>query len=175
MADPCAADTPYIGLDTSGTPAVLEATLLNPETTFSGTEGDDTTHVVTDNDTPHIQTQTYIIDNSAGTAPSRGIIVVALNPIWAGQADGPGASLLVEASLTIAGHPTFGDQRDVITVPMDTGVIALFSLGSLVGTFDVAAGATQSITYEKRITNDGASVQWSFRMGGDKVVAQMGY
>lgn len=174
MADPCVTNTPYIGLDTTGTPAVLEATLLNPETTFSGTEGDDTTHVVTDNDTPHIQTHTYVIDNTAGTAPCRGIIVVALNPIWAGDSDAP-ISLIWEASLTVAGHSTFGDQRDTITVPVDTGEVTTFYPGSLVGTFDVAAGATQSITYEKRITNDGASAQWSFRMGGDKVVAQMGY
>lgn len=174
MADPCVADTDTIELFTTGDPAVLEANVRNPAVTFSGTEGDDTTHVVTDSDTPHIQTHTYVIDNSAGTARCRGVIVVALNPIWAGDSDGP-ISLIWEASLTVAGHPSFGDQRDTITVPLETGEVTTFYPGSLVGTFDVAAGATQSITYEKRITNDGASAQWSFRMGGDKLVATLGY
>lgn len=169
MADPCVEDTPTITLTTSGTPAVLSADFANEAGSGSETQGDDTTHVVTDNDTPHIQTQTNVIDNSAGTAPMSGIIVVALNPIWCGESDGP-ISLLWEASLVVAGHPTFGDQRDTITTPMVEGEIRTFSPGSLVGNFLVPAGDTQSFTWEVRITNDGASAQWSFRFGGSRVV-----
>lgn len=169
MADPCVEDTPYIHLDTAGTPAVLSATLRNPPNSGSATQGDDTTHVVTDHDTPHVQTQTDVIDNASGTGAMRGIIVVAINPIWCGESDAP-VSLIWEASLTVTGHPAFSDQRDTITTPMDTGEIRTFSPGCLVGNFDIAAGASQSVTWEVRITNDGASAQWSFRFGGSRMV-----
>lgn len=173
MADPCVVDSAYIGLDTTGTPAVLEATLLNPEQTFSGTEGDNTTHVVTDHDVVHSTTHTFTIDNTAGTAPCRGIIVVALNPIWAGDSDGP-VSLIWGASLTVQGIG-LEDSRTTITTGLDEGDVITFSPGSLVGEVTVPAGATRTVTYEKHITNDGASGQWSFRMGIDKLVVQMGY
>lgn len=170
MAGPCVNDTPTIVLSVVGDPiGELEATFANDAGSGSETQGDDTTHVVTDNDTPHIQTQTNVIDNSAGLAPMSGIIVVAINPIWCGDSDGP-ISLIWEASLTVAGHPSNGDQRDTITTQMDTGEIRTFSPGSLVGNFEVAAGSTQSYTWEVRITNDGASAQWSFRFGGSRVV-----
>lgn len=171
MADPCVEDTIYIELDTTGTPAVLSATLRNPEETFSATQGDDTTHVVTDHNVAHIQTQTVTITNP-GTAPARGIVVVALNPIWAGLPDGP-VSLIWEASLTIGG--VLADQRDTITQALVANEVVQFSPGSLVGQIDIPAASSVVVTWEKRITNDGASAQWSFRMGGDKLVAQMGY
>lgn len=167
MADPCVADTAYIGLDTSGTPAVLEATLLNPPSSGSATQGDDTTHVVTDNNVNHILTQTDTIDNTAGTGAMGGIIVVALNPIWCGLSDGP-ISLLWEASLTV--NAVLEDQRDTITTPMATGEIRTFSPGCLVAQVVVPAGGTVSVIWEVRIKNDGASAQWSFRFGGSKMV-----
>jgi hypothetical protein len=174
MADPCVADSIYIDLEVTGTPGVLSATLRNPEETYSGTQGDDDTHVVTDSDVVHSQTRTFVISNP-GSAPARGIIVVALNPIWAGLPDDAGCSLLVNATLVIAGHPDLGDERDTITQPLAENEVVQFSLGSLVGQLDIPAGGSQSVTYTKSIVNDGASLQWSFRMGGDKLVAQMGY
>lgn len=167
MADPCVDDTETIALSTTGTPAVLSADVRNPASNGSSTQGDDTTHVVTDSDTPHIQTRTFTVDNSAGSTAMKGIIVVALNPIWAGESDGP-VSLIWEASLTVDG--VVQDQRDTITTPMIEGEINTFSPGTLVGQFTIPAGDTIDVTWEKRITNDGASAQWSFRMGGDRTV-----
>lgn len=166
MADPCVEDTPYIHLDTEGTPAVLFATLRNPADTGSATQGDDTTHVVTDADVPHVQTRSFTIDNTAGTAPMVGVITVALNPIWAGLPDDAGLSLIWEASLTVDG--VVADQRDTITTAVAEDAAVTFSPGALVGEYAVAAGDSITCSWEKRITNDGASVQWSFRMGGDK-------
>lgn len=168
MANPCVADTTHIVLTADGSPATLEADFANVAGTGSATQGDDTTHVVTDNDTPHIQTQTFVVDNSAGVAVMSGIVVVALNPIWAGLPDGPGCSLIYEASLTI--HGSLADQRDTITQPLVEDEVLQFYPGSLVGEISVPAGASHNVVWEKRITNDGASVQWSFRMGGDKAV-----
>lgn len=167
MADPCVEDTVTIHLDTEGTPAVLFADLRNPPSSGSATQGDDTTHVVTDNDTPHVQTQTDVIDNTAGSDTMKGIVVVALNPIWAGLPDGP-ISLLWEASLTIDG--VLSDQRDTITTPMVENEVRTFSPGCLVGNIAIPAGDTVPVVWEVRITNDGASATWSFRFGGSKMV-----
>lgn len=167
MADPCVADTAYVGLDTAGSPAVLTADLLNPATSGSATMGDDTTHVVTDHNVAHVLTQTDTIDNSAGTGAMGGIVVVALNPIWAGLPDGP-VSLIWEASLTING--VLVDQRDTITQALVMNEVVQFSPGCLVGQVVVPAGATRSVVWEVRITNDGASAQWSYRFGGSKMV-----
>ncbi len=168
MANPCVDDTTHIVLTADGSPAVLEADFANVAGSGSATQGDDTTHVVTDVDVPHIQTQTDVIDNSAGVAAMTGIVVVAINPIWCGQSDGAGLSLIWEASLTI--HGSLADQRDTITTQMDTGEIRTFSPGSLVGEINVPAGASHNVVWEVRITNDGSSVQWSFRFGGSKMV-----
>lgn len=169
MADPCVEDTPYIGLDTTGSPAVLAATLLNPASSGSDTQGDDTTHVVTDSDVWHIQTQNVTLDNSAGTGAMGGILVAAINPLWVGESDGP-ISIIWEASLTVVGHADRSDQRDTITTPMDTGEIRTFSPGCLVGNVVVPAGGTQVVTWEVRVKNDGAGAQWSFRFGGSRLV-----
>lgn len=167
MAGPCVIDTPSIELLVTGSPGELSANVRNPASSGSATQGDDTTHVVTDNDTPHIQTRTFTIDNSAGTDEMKGIITVALNPIWAGLPDGP-ISLLWEASLTVDGSAS--DQRDTVTQALVANEVVQFCPGVLVGQFVVPAGGSINVTWEKRITNDGASATWSFRMGGDKAV-----
>lgn len=166
MADPCVDDTPSIALSTTGSPSVLTADIRNPSATGSATQGDDTTHVVTDNDTPHTQTQSFVIDNTAGTIAMHGVITVALNPIWSGLPDGVGCSLIWEASLTVDG--VMSDQRDTVTQELDVGEVVQFCPGTLLGEYAVPAGGSITVSWEKRITNDGASVQWSFRMGGDK-------
>lgn len=169
MTGPCLEDTETIALSLDG--LNLIADVRNPSSSFSATQGDDTTHVVTDADVPHIQTQTVVINNT-GSARTKGIIVVALNPIWAGLPDGP-ISLIWEASLTIAA--VLADQRDTVTQAMVENEIVQFSPGALVGQIDIGPGGSVSVTWEKRITNDGASAQWSYRMGGDKLVANLGY
>lgn len=145
--------------------------MRNPDGTFSATQGDDTTHVVTDTGVAHTQTQTVTISNT-GSAPLKGIVVVALNPIWAGLPDGP-CSLIWEASLTIGG--VLADQRDTITQALVENEVVQFAPGCLVGQISIAAGGSVVVIWEKTITNDGASAQWSFRMGGDKLVANLGY
>lgn len=173
MADPCTTDTPYIALDTTGTPAVLEAVLRNPEETFSGTMGDDTTHSVNDTGVVHTLTQSFTIDNSAGTAPMRGIVVAACNPIFVHGTDD--VSLVPFARLTIDGTPA--DDRDVpaLGIAVPSGTDQLLSLGSLVGQINVAAGDTVTVDFLITIKNVGTSGQWSFRMGGSKLVAQEGF
>lgn len=171
MAGACVTDTPTVELLVVGTPGSLEANVRNADTTASGTQGDDTTHVVTDTGVNHIQTQTETISNP-GTKAASGIVVAAINPIWCGQSDGP-ISLLWEASLTIAG--VLADQRDTITTAMLTGEIRTFSPGCLVGQITVPAGGSVAVIWEVRIKNDGASAQWSFRFGGSKIVTSLGY
>lgn len=169
MTGPCLSDSETIELELDG--LNLIANVRNPSSSFSATQGDDTTHVVTDNDTPHVQTRTVVINNT-GTARTKGIVVVALNPIWSGLPDGP-ISLIWEASLTIGG--VLADQRDTITTPLVENEVETFSPGALVGELNIAPGGSVTVTWEKTITNDGASAQWSFRMGGDKLVANLGY
>lgn len=174
MADPCVASNEYIGLDTVGTPAVLEATLLNPETTFSATEGDHTVRNVTDNDTVHEQTQTVVINN-AGSAPARGIIVVTFDPIWVACND-PGFQVTWMAELIYNGV-----QQDVrnlteqqLVLPVAVGDTWL-PIGVCVGQLNIAAGGSATVTFRKQIENTGDEQIWSFLMGGDKLVAQLGY
>jgi hypothetical protein len=173
MADPCVTDTPYIALDTAGSPAVLSATLRNPEETYSGTLGDDTTHNVTDTGVVHTLTQSYVISNAGGTAAMRGIVVCALNPIFVfGTND---VSLVPFARLTVGG--VIADERDIAATGVDVpaGTSQLFGLGALVGQIDIAAGASVTIDVLETIKNIGASGQWSFRFGGSKMVIQEGF
>lgn len=172
MSGACVNDTDTIELLLVGSPDALEANVRNPASTFSGTEGDDTTHVVTDTGVPHIQTHTFNIANT-GSAQCKCLVVVTLNPIWAGLPDGP-CSLIWEASLTIEGSGVV-DQRDTITQGLVENEVVQFCPGVLLGQVTIPAGSDRDVTYEKRITNDGASAQWSFRMGGDKLVATLGY
>lgn len=167
MAGPCVDDTETIELLVTGSPGELSANVRNPASSGSATQGDDTTHVVTDHNVAHVQTRSFTIDNSAGTTEMKGIIIVALNPIWAGLPDGP-ASLLWEASLTVDG--SMADQRDTVTQAIVENEVVQLCPGSLVGQYVVPAGGSITCSWEKRVTNDGASATWSFRMGGDKVV-----
>jgi len=174
MADPCVTDTAYIDLETAGTPAVLSATLRNPEETFSGTEGDDTTHNVTDTGVVHTLSQTFNISNAGGSAVCKGVVVLAVNPIFVHATSGD-VTLVPFARLTIDG--VIADERDVpaagIDVPQDTS--QLLSLGALVGQLDIPAGGNVDVDILVTIENIGASESWSFRMGGSKLVAQMGF
>lgn len=173
MSDPCVADSIYIGLETSGSPAVLEATLLNPENTFSGTDGDDTTHNVNDTGVVHSLTHTYSIDNSAGTAPMVGIVVWATNPMWVHGTDD--VTLVPFCRLTVDG--VVADERDIAASGVDvpSGTTQLFGMGALVGQINVPAGATHTIAVLQNLQNIGSSGQWSFRFGGFKMVVQEGF
>ena len=115
MADPCVTDTAYIDLETTGTPAVLSATLRNPEESFSGTQGDDTVHNVSDNNVQHSMTQTWNISNAGGSAPCRGIVVVAINPIWVAAVDP--ITVVPFSRLTVGG--VIADDRDVAATGID--------------------------------------------------------
>jgi hypothetical protein len=176
MADPCVTDTAYIALDTTGTPAVLEATLRNPEETFSATLGDDTLRNVNDTGVQHddpIGGWPQTIDNSAGSAPMRGIVVLAINPIFVFATDP--VSIVAFGRLTIDG--VVADERDMPTsgVDLPAGTSQLLSLGCLVGQIDVPAGDTVDIAVSVWVKNVGASGQWSFRFGGSKMVVQEGF
>lgn len=174
MAEPCVADSIYIELDTAGTPAVLTATLRNPEETFSATQGDHTLHDVTDHNVVHTQTQTVNIDNSAGTAPARGVVICGQDPIYVDS--GSDIEIIWHSSLTI--DSVLADEGNESLQPIvitgATGALWL-PTKTLVGQIDIAAGDIIAVTFAKSVENIGSSVQWFFLMGGDKLVAQMGY
>jgi hypothetical protein len=173
MADPCVADSAYIGLDTAGSPAVLTATLRNPENTYSGTDGDDTVHNVNDTGVVHTLTHTYAISNAGGSAAMVGIVVWATNPIWCHGTDD--VTLVPFARLTVNG--SVADERDVATTGIDIpgGTTQLLSLGALVGQINIPAGASHNVEVLQTLENIGASGQWSFRFGGFKMVIQEGF
>jgi hypothetical protein len=174
MAEPCVADSIYIELDTAGTPAVLTATLRNPEETFSATQGDHTLHDVTDHNVVHTQTQTVTIDNSAGTAPARGVAIYAPDPIYV--ASGSIIEALWHNTLTIDSvlADEGNESAQAIVVASATGALWI-PVKTLVGQIDIPAGDSISVTFAKSIENVGDSETWQFLMGGDKLVAQMGY
>lgn len=172
MANPCVADTASIALTADGSPAVLEATIINPSATFSATFGDDTKRDVTDTGVQHDDPAggwPVSIDNSAGTLTLNGIVVIALNPTWVAATDP--ISLVSFARLTING--VVSDERDMQATGIDmlAGASQLVALGSLVGQLSVPPGATHSIAISHWIKNIGASGVWSFRFGGSKLVA----
>lgn len=171
MADPCVVDTASIHLDTTGTPAVLEASIINPSGDFSATFGSDTKFDVNDTGVVHddpIGGWPQTIDNSAGTLTLRGIVVVAINPIWIHATDG--VIIVPFGRLTINGAVV--DERDVSPLGVDipNGTTQLLSLGSMVGQLAVPPGASWDIAVLVTLENIGSSGQWSFRFGGSKMV-----
>lgn len=171
MANPCTTDTASIALDAPGSPAVLEATVRNPSSDFSATFGEDTKHDVNDTGVVHddpIGGWPQTIDNSAGTLTLRGIVVVAINPIWIHATDG--VTIVPFGRLTINGAVV--DERDVspLGVDLPSGTTQLLSLGSMVGQLAVPPGASWDIAVLVTLENIGSSGQWSFRFGGSKMV-----
>lgn len=180
MADPCVDDTPTIELLTAGDPAILTANVRNPADTFSGTAGDDTTHNVNDNNTPHTLAQTWNIANGPnGGAPTasarcKGIVVCQVNPIFV-HATGVDVTLEWFARLIVGG--VLADERDCIATGLDipAGTSQLVSPGGLVGQIDLAIGADVDVDLLLSIENIGASGTWTFRFGGSKMVANLGW
>jgi hypothetical protein len=180
MAGPCADDTPSISLAVVGSPGSLEATKRNRDTAFTGTAGDDTTHNVNDHDTPHTLSQTWNVKNGplglATTASdeAHGIIVCAVNPIFI-AASGGDISITGFARLNVDGVLT--DERDMISTGVDfaAGTSGFLPWGALVGLLDLAIGADVDVQLFLSLTNVGASGPWTFRFGGSKMVASLGY
>jgi hypothetical protein len=171
MADPCVLDTPSIHLDTTGSPAALEASVRNPASDFSATFGEDTKHDVNDTGVVHdspIGGWPQSIDNSGGSLTMHGIVVVAINPIWVFATDP--VTVVPFGRLTINGSVV--DERDVNPTGIDlpAGTTQLLSLGSMLGQLGVPPGAAWDIDVMVTLENIGASGQWSFRFGGSKMV-----
>jgi hypothetical protein len=176
MADPCVVDTASIHLDTTGTPAVLEASVRNPSSTYSATMGADDKFDVTDtgvqHDAPKDTTGPHpwpqVIDNTAGSLPLVGIAVLAINPIWVAAVD--------PISIVAFGRITFDgvvmDERDMEATGIDmlAGSSTLVSLGCLLAQISVPAGSTKEIDAFVWIKNIGASGDWSFRFGGSEMI-----
>lgn len=180
MADPCVDDTPSIDLVLTGTPSVLTAVKRNRDTQWSGTLGDDTTHAVTDTGVVHtLSGGSFTIDNgpagavASGVDQTQGIIVVALNPIWLFATDD--VTIVPFARLTVAG--VVQDERDISALGVDVpgGTTQLLALGSLVSQFSIAALGSVAVDVLYTVKNIGASGGWSFRFGGSKLVANLGY
>jgi hypothetical protein len=179
MSGPCLTDTETIELGLSGSPGSLEASVRNNATTFSGTLGDDTTHNVNDHDTPHTLSQTFSIENGpagaalTASAAAQGIIVVAINPIWVFATND--VSITLDCKLLVGG--VLMDERDTSSTGIDIPATTtqLLSPGSLVSQFDIGIGDAVSVEVEYVIENIGSSGQWSFRFGGSKLVATLGY
>lgn len=171
MSGPCLEDTPTIELALDG--LSLIANVRNPDESFSATQGDHTLHDVTDHNVVHTQTQTVNLTNG-GTAPFRGIVVCGQDPIYVDS--GSDIEIIWHSSLTIdsvlADEGNSSGQAIVITGA--TGALWI-PTKTLVGQIDVAAGDTIAITFEKSVENVGSSVQWFFLMGGDKLVANLGF
>lgn len=169
MASPCTTDTPYIELDVTGTPGSLSAILRNPAESDSATQGDYTSHTVTDHNTPHVQTQTFTVDNSAGTAPMRGIVVATMDPIWIH--DGVDNLILVwHAQLEVGGVVVDERNKNLLSILLAAPIEFWLPSSVLVGQIDVAAGDTVDVVMTKSVENTGDSLEWTFIMGGDKLV-----
>ncbi len=180
MAGPCVEDSPSIELEVVGAPGSLLATKRNRDTSFTGTAGDDTTHNVNDHDTPHTLSQTWNVKNgpdglaTTATDEAHGIIVVAVNPIFI-AASGGDISITGFARLNVDG--VLSDERDMISTGVDfpAGTSGFLPWGSLVGNLDLAIGADVDIQLFLSLTQTGASGPWTFRFGGSKMVASLGY
>jgi hypothetical protein len=181
MAGPCVNDTPSIALDIVGSPlGELEATKRNRDTNYSGTAGDDTTHNVDDTGVAHTLSQTWNIKNGplglATTASdeAHGIIVCAVNPIFI-HASGGDISIVGFARLNLDG--VLSDERDMISTGVDfpAGTSGFIPWGSLVADLDLAIGGDVDVQLFLSITQTGASGPWTFRYGGSKMVASLGY
>ncbi len=170
MSGACVNDTPGIELLLVGSPESLEANIRNPSASGSGTLGDDTTHNVTDTGVVHtLSTPPFTVDNSAGTLALRGIVVVAINPIFVHATGGP-ISAVPFARLTI--DSVIVDERDVPAAGIDVldDASMLLSLGSLTGELAVPPGTSIDIDVLITIEQIAASTGWSFRFGGSKLV-----
>lgn len=180
MSGACVNDTPSIELLLVGSPESLEANKRNHDTTFTGTAGDDTTHNVNDNDTPHTLAQTWNCKNgpdglaTTATDETQGIVVVALNPVFIAAS---GGDITIEgfARLTIDGD--LADERDWASTGVDfpAGTSGFIPWGSLVGQLVIPIGGDVDIDLLLSITQTGASGPWTFRFGGSKMVANLGY
>lgn len=170
MADPCVADTDYIELDTTGTPAVLSATLRNPAESASATQGDYTSHTVNDHNVIHTQTQTYTVDNSGGTAPMRGIVIASMDPIWIH--DGVDNLILNwHAQLKVDGVVVDERNKNIQTLLLADPIEFFLPPAVLLGQIDVAAGDSVVVEMTKTVENTSSGdLTWTFIMGGDKLV-----
>jgi hypothetical protein len=181
MADPCVDNTPSIEIDVTGTPGVLTAFKRNHDTSWSGTLGDDTKHDVNDTGVTHtLSGGSFTIDNGPNGDPTasavdqvQGIIVVALNPIWVFATDP--VTIVPFARLTV--DSVVQDERDISALGVDlpAGTSQLLALGSLVSQFDIPLLSSIPVDVLYTVKNIGASGQWSFRFGGSKLVANLGY
>jgi hypothetical protein len=180
MADPCVDDTPSIALATAGSPSRLSATKRNRDTAFTGTAGDDTTHNVNDSGVAHTLSQIWNVKNgpagaaATATDEAHGIIVCAVNPIFI-EASGGDITITGFARLNLDG--VLSDERDMISTGVDfaAGTSGFLPWGALVANLDLAIGADVDVQLFLSLTQTGASGPWTFRMGGSKMVASLGY
>lgn len=169
MSGPCVQDSASIALDTTGSPLTLEAEIINPSSTDSATQGDYTSHTVTDHNTPHVQTQTFTVDNSAGTLPMAGIVVATMDPIWIH--DGVSNLILLwHAQLEVDGVVVDERNKNLQTILLADPIEFWLPPAVLVGQIDVGAGDSVSVVMTKSVENTGDSLEWTFVMGGDKLV-----
>lgn len=180
MSGPCVEDTPSISLDVVGSPGSLEATKRNRDTSFSGTAGDNVTHNVNDTGVAHTLSQTWNVKNgplglaTTATDEAHGLIVVAVNPIFI-AASGGDISIVGFARLNVGG--VLSDERDMISTGVDfpAGTSGFLPWGALVGNLDLAIGDDVDVQLFLSLTQTGASGPWTFRFGGSKMVANLGY